>query len=98
MGNGSDRGEGTSPSEAPADVLSHPVRRHIVTYLLNHASEGQELGMSMFVNEMARFKAYDPDGAPEKYQLGTVRTELEDHNLPRLGACHRMFLWHSHNT
>lgn len=81
---GEDRDGGSSSPEDAIDALSHPVRRHVVKFLLEKASHGQEVGMSLLVNEIARFKAQDLAVSPEDCHLGTVRTELEDTHLPRL--------------
>lgn len=76
-----DDGSSTTPAVA---ALSHPVRRHVVEYLLDRAAHREAVGMTLLVNEVARFKAQTCDDAPESYQLDTVRTALEDHHLPRL--------------
>lgn len=75
-----------APSPDAVDALAHPIRRRIIQYLLDTASGGYQLGMSLLVNEIARFKASHPDVAREAFQLGTVRKELEDRHLPRLEA------------
>lgn len=71
-----------APDEAPADAFAHPMRRHLTEYLLG--KDRDAVGMTVVVNEAARFKAGSDGETLDDITLQTVREELEEYHIPVL--------------
>lgn len=79
---GDQHGADDSSSVSPTDALSHPLRRHLVEYLLHW--EGKERGMVLVVNEIARFKARSGYDSSEEISLRSARIDLQEQHIPTL--------------